>query len=86
MKTALVRTAVGASPYVWKLWPVPIVKISVTTATRASEARMRPNPARRSRSAYSPARQKTSTVITVRNGSQSVSTLQRRPHWETSLP
>ena len=51
MKTALVKTAVGASPYVRKLWPVPIVKISVITATRASEARIRPNPARRSRSA-----------------------------------
>ena len=63
-----------------------MAKIIVITATSTREATMRPKPARRSRSAYRPARQNTSTVITVRNGSQSVSTCQRRPHERTSVP
>src|SRR5438874_840494 len=40
---------------------------------------MRPTPARNSRGAYSPLCQKTSTVTSHRNGSQSRSALQRRP-------
>jgi hypothetical protein len=51
MQTEASTTAVGASPYVEKWWPVPSAKIIVITATSTSEPITRPNPARRSRSA-----------------------------------
>ena len=86
MKTALVKTAVGAEP----------VRPEVVARADREDERDHRDERERSQDAaepgaplalgVEPARQKTSTVITVRNGSQSVSTLQRRPHWRDVVP
>ncbi len=66
--------------------PVPIANASVINATRISDDSTRPKPGRRSRSSYRCACEKTSTVMSVRNGSQSVSIRQSTPQSTGSRP
>ena len=56
-------------PKVVKSWPVPSPNASTSSVTTISDETMRPKPARCSRSAYSPACQKTSTVTSATKGS-----------------
>jgi hypothetical protein len=66
-----VIVAVGTRPVVEKWCPVPSPNASTIAATRISDETTRPAPARRSRGAYRPACQKTSTVIGTRKRSHS---------------
>ena len=73
--------AVAYRPNVECGYPVPIANASVMSVTSRSDETMRPTPARRSRGAYRPAPEKTSTSTTMRNGSHfSSETLQSSPH------
>jgi hypothetical protein len=66
-------------PKVVKSWPVPSPNASTSSVTTISDETIRPKPARCSRSAYSPACQKTSTVTSTTKGSQLPSAVQRTP-------
>ena len=86
MVTAQTTSAVGINPVVLKSYPVPYPKERTIRATSRSDDATRPRPARRSRVAYSPACQKTSSVIGMRNGSHSSNSVRQRRLQRTGSP